>query len=129
MLEQVKASSTVSKDTVRITFPEGWTVAQIFEKIEKYNVCTAEKLYANLEVAGNQFEFYKDIKDRDNRYLKAEGYLFPDTYDFYIGESANSVLKKLFNNFNNKWTKAFENQAKKLGMTQDEVMILAYIIE
>lgn len=129
MLEQVKASSTVSKDTVRITFPEGWTVAQIFEKIEKYNVCTAEKLYANLEVAGNQFEFYKDIKDRDNRYLKAEGYLFPDTYDFYIGESANSVLKKLFNNFNNKWTKAFDNQAKKLGMTQDEVMILASIIE
>ena len=129
MLEQIKTSSTVSKDTVRITFPEGWTVAQIFEKIEKYNVCTAEKLYANLEVAGKQFEFYKDIADEDNRYLKAEGYLFPDTYDFYIGESANSVLKKLFNNFNNKWTKAFDNQAKKLGMTQDEVMILASIIE
>lgn len=129
MLEQIKTSSTVSKDTVRITFPEGWTVAQIFEKIEKYNVCTAEKLYANLEVAGKQFEFYKDIAERDNRYLKAEGYLFPDTYDFYIGESANSVLKKLFNNFNNKWTKAFDNQAKKLGMTQDEIIILASIIE
>lgn len=129
MLEQIKASSTVSKDTVRITFPEGWTVAQIFEKIEKYNVCTAEKLYANLEIAGDQFEFYKDIKDNNSRYLKAEGYLFPDTYDFYIGESANSVLKKLFNNFNNKWTKAYENRAKELGMTQDEVMILASIIE
>lgn len=129
MLEEIKSSSTVSKDTVRITFPEGWTIAQIFEKIEKYNVCTAEKLYANLDIVGKQFEFYGDIKDNSNRYLKAEGYLFPDTYDFYIGESASSVLKKLFNNFNNKWTKTFDNQAKKLGMTQDEVIILASIIE
>lgn len=129
MLEQIKVSSTVSKDTVRITFPEGWTIAQIFEKIEKYNVCTAEKLYANLDIVGKQFEFYSDIADNSNRYLKAEGYLFPDTYDFYIGESANSVLKKLFNNFNNKWTKTFDDRAKELGMTQDEVIILASIIE
>lgn len=129
MLEQIKVSSTVSKDTVRITFPEGWTIAQIFEKIEKYNVCTAEKLYANLDIVGEQFEFYENIKSNSGRYLKAEGYLFPDTYDFYIGESASSVLKKLFNNFNSKWTEEYDEQAKKLGMTQDEIIILASIIE
>ena len=129
MLEQIKVSSTVSKDTVRVTFPEGWTIAQIFEKIEKYNVCTAEKLYANLDIVAGQFDFYKNIKDNPNRYLKAEGYLFPDTYDFYINESANSVLKKLFSNYNKKWTKAFDDQAKKLGLTQDQVMILASIIQ
>lgn len=129
MLESMKASRNVSKDTVRVTFPEGWTVAQIFAKIEKYNVCTAEKLYANLEIVGKQFGFYEDITANSGRYLKAEGYLFPDTYDFYIGESANSVLKKLFSNFESKWTKEFDNKLKESGMTKDEIIILASIIQ
>ena len=129
MLETIKVSNTVSKDTVRLTFPEGWTIAQVFEKIEKYNVCTAEKLYANLDIAGQQFSFYKNIPANSGRYLKAEGYIFPDTYDFYIGENANSVLKKLFSNFTKKWTKEFKAKAKSLGMTQDQIIILASIIQ
>ena len=129
MLETIKSSNSVSKDTVRLTFPEGWTIAQVFEKIEKYNVCTAEKLYANLDIVGKQFGFYKGIPQNSGRYLKAEGYIFPDTYDFYIGENANSVLKKLFTNFTKKWTKEFTQKAKQLGMTQDQVIILASIIQ
>lgn len=129
MLETIKVSNSVSKDTVRLTFPEGWTIAQIFQKLEKYNVCTAEKLYANLDIAGNQFSFYKNIPQNSGRYLKAEGYIFPDTYDFYIGENSNSVLKKLFNNFTTKWTKEYTKQAKALGMTQDQIIILASIIQ
>lgn len=129
MLETIKVSNSVSKDTVRLTFPEGWTIAQVFEKIEKYNVCTAEKLYANLDIAGQQFSFYKNIPANSGRYLKAEGYIFPDTYDFYIGENANSVLKKLFSNFTKKWTKEFKAKAKSLGMTQDQIIILASIIQ
>lgn len=129
MLETIKKSNTVSKDTVRLTFPEGWTIAQVFEKIEKYNVCTAEKLYANLDIVGKQFNFYKNIPSNTGRYLKAEGYIFPDTYDFYIGENANSVLKKLFSNFTQKWTKEYTQKAKALGMSQDQIIILASIIQ
>lgn len=129
MLETIKLSSTVSKDTVRVTFPEGWTIAQIFEKIEKYNVCTAEKLYANLDVVGKQYDFFNDLDTSSSRYLTLEGYLYPDTYDFYIGESASSVIKKLLNNFQNKWTEEYEKKAKQLGMTQDQVIILASIIQ
>lgn len=129
MLETIKQSNSVSKDTVRLTFPEGWTIAQVFEKIEKYNVCTAEKLYANLDIAGKQFNFYKNIPQNSGRYLKAEGYIFPDTYDFYIGENANSVFKKLFSNFTKKWTKEYTKKAKELGMTQDQIIILASIIQ
>lgn len=129
MLEAVKISNAVSKNTVRLTFPEGWSIAQIFAKIEKYNVCSAEKLYANLDIVGNQFDFYKDIPSNSGRYLKAEGYIFPDTYDFYIGENSASVLKKLFSNFTTKWKKSYTKKAKELGMTKDEVIILASIIQ
>ncbi|MBQ4207272.1 MAG: endolytic transglycosylase MltG [Clostridia bacterium] len=129
MLEQIKVSNHVARDTIRLTFPEGWTIAKIFERIEKYNVCTAEKLYANLDIVGKQFGFYAKIKAPNGRYLKAEGYVFPDTYDFYIGEQASSVLKKLFTNFQSKWTKEFSLRAKELHMTRDQVITLASIIQ
>lgn len=129
MLETIKADRNVSKDTVTLTFPEGWTIAQIFEKIEKYGVCTAEKLYANLDIVGQQYDFYNDIPSTTGRYLKAEGYLYPDTYDFYIGENASSVLKKLFRNFQKKWDSECEKKAKQLGLTTDQVMIIASIIQ
>lgn len=129
MLEAIKADRNVSKDTVTLTFPEGWTIAQIFEKIEKYGVCTADKLYANLDIVGQQYDFYNKIPSTSGRYLKAEGYLYPDTYDFFIGENASSVLKKLFGNFQKKWDSECDKKAKQLGLTEDQVMIIASIIQ
>ncbi|MBQ5969922.1 MAG: endolytic transglycosylase MltG [Clostridia bacterium] len=129
MMEAIKESHSVSKDTIRLNFPEGWTIAKIFARLEKNGVCTAEKLYANLQIVGQQYDFYKNITPPSGRYLVAEGYLFPDTYDFYIGESASSVLKKMFENYQSKWTKEYALRAKQLGMTMDEVITLASIIQ
>ncbi len=128
-MEAMMLKKSGNKGTVRLTFPEGWTVAQIFEKIEKYDVCSAEKLYANLELVGKQYEFINEIDSNSSRYLKQEGYLFPDTYDFFIEENPSSVLKKLFNNFNSKWTAEYSARAKELGLSVDEVINIASIIQ
>lgn len=128
-MESIMVKNTGSKGTVRLTFPEGWTIAQIFEKIEKYEVCTADKLYANLEIVGKNYGFINDIESDGDRYLKYEGYLFPDTYDFFIDENPSSVLKKLFNNFDNKWTAEYDERAKELGLTVDEVINIAAMIQ
>ncbi len=129
MLESMMSSRMNSSDTVRLTFPEGWTIAQIFQKIEKYKVCEAEKLYANLDIIGSQYDFFEDITSVNGRYLKAEGYLFPDTYDFFIGENASSVIKKLFNNFNSKWKDEYNDRLDELGMSVDEIITIASIIQ
>ncbi len=129
MIESIMVKSNYAKDTVRLTFPEGWSVAQIFQKIEKYGVCEAEKLYANLDIVGGQYGFVSDIEADGGRYLTCEGYLFPDTYDFFVGESPSSVLKKLFNNFESKWADDYSERLKELGMTMDEIIIIASIIQ
>ena len=129
ILESIMIRNDYEKDTIRLTFPEGWTVAQVFAKIEKYEVCEAQKLYANLDIIASQYDFITEITSVEGRYLKAEGYLFPDTYDFYIGENASSVLKKLFNNFSTKWTADYDKKAKELGMTKDQVIRIASIIQ
>ncbi len=128
-IETMMVKRSGSKDTVRLTFPEGWTIAQIFEKIEKYNVCSADKLYANLDLIADNYSFIKEIKATSSRYLKAEGYLFPDTYDFYIDESPSSVLEKLFSNFENRWTGDFSARLKELNMTMDEIINIAAMIQ
>ena len=128
-IESIMVKKSGTKGTVRLTFPEGWTIAQIFEKLERYDVCSAEKLYANLDIIGKQYGFSEDIEMSSDRYLKYEGYLFPDTYDFFIEETPASVLKKLFGNFNNKWTAEYDARAKELGLTIDEVINIAAIIQ
>ncbi len=128
-IETMMVKRSGSKDTVRLTFPEGWTIAQIFEKIEKYNVCDADKLYANLDIVADNYDFIKEIEMKSGRYLRAEGYLFPDTYDFYIDETPASVLKKLFDNFENRWTGDYSARLKELGMTMDEIINIAAMIQ
>ncbi len=129
MLETIMVSSSGNKDSVKLTFPEGWSIAKIFAKLEKYNVCEAEKLYANLDSVAGQYSFLKGLTNDNGRYLLAEGYLFPDTYDFYIGENASSVIKKLFSNFDKKWTSEYDARLKELGMTMDEIVTIASIIQ
>lgn len=129
MLNTIKKSTSTGADTITLTFPEGWTISQIFERLEKNGVCDASKLYANIEPVAKQYDFYYEINQSGLRYLGVEGYLFPDTYEFYKNENAVSVLKKLFDNSDAKWKKSYSKRAKELGYTRDEILIIASIIQ
>ncbi|MBR5872694.1 MAG: endolytic transglycosylase MltG, partial [Oscillospiraceae bacterium] len=58
-----------------------------------------------------------------------EGYLFPDTYEFYTNSSPRSVIAKFIDNFNNKITAEYYERMQELGMTLDELITLASIIQ
>ncbi|MBQ2758697.1 MAG: endolytic transglycosylase MltG [Clostridia bacterium] len=121
-----------SKDsTVKLTFPEGYTIDQIIEKLSKNSVASSGALYAaiNDEALYEEYEFLKYVDNKSLRYRMLEGYMYPDTYEFYIGENANSVIKKFLNNFEDKWTELYTEKAKKLGLTIDEVITVASILE
>lgn len=123
-------SAPVTADTIKLSFPEGWTIQQIIEKIEKNEVCTSSKLYSALKSASyDSYKFISDIDTDSSRYLKLEGYLFPDTYDFYVDADANYVIRKFLDNFNNKWEAEYDARAKKLGFTRDEIITIASIIQ
>ena len=50
-----------------------------------------------------------------------EGYLFPDTYTFYVDSDPESVCMKIYQNFENKITQEHYNQMQKKGMTDDTI--------
>lgn len=120
--------SPFSADTIKLSFPEGFTVKEIFEKLDKYNVCEANKLYSTIK-SNYSYDFFKEIEEDPNRYLKLEGYMFPDTYDFFVGADTNYVIKKFLDNFESKWTPEYQARADKLGYTCDEIITIASIIQ
>lgn len=130
MLAKIRLPST-STETITLTFPEGWTVDQIADKLELYEVCSKTALLQTIDKTdfSDEYVFLKGIDNRDKRYRVLEGFLFPDTYEFYIGESPSSVVKRFLNNFDSKWTEDFQKRADKLEYTADQVITLASIIE
>lgn len=118
-----------SAETVTLGFPEGWTITQIFEKLEKYDVCKKDRLYTALTDVDYEFDFVRSLTPEEERYQLLEGYIFPDTYDFYIDADANYVLRKFLSNFNDRWTDAYQSRADKLGYSMDEIITIASIIQ
>ncbi len=130
MLTRFKTSSTRGA-VISITIPEGYTVDQVFERLEKNKVCTVESLYKALNTVdfGNEYDFIAKIDNKDERYCVLEGYLFPATYEFEQGAEPASVIRKFLDAFNARWTDKYAAKATELGMSVDEIITLASIIE
>lgn len=130
-------------DVVTIQFTEGMSVNDYAKLLEKNNVCSADAFLSkcNSSDFDEDYEFLTGIKNASQRYYKLEGYLFPDTYDFYVGEDPDSVIRKFLANYRRKTyrTKSrvegfekkvtIEDRAKKLGMSMEDVITLASLIQ
>lgn len=118
-----------SADTVSLAFPEGWTIYQMFDRLEKYGVCSKDKLIASLQGTTFENDFVSELPSDYNRTFALEGYFYPDTYEFYEDSDPNSVIRKFLDTSESKWSEEYEEQRKKLGYTRDEIMIIASIIQ
>ena len=118
-----------SSETVRLTFPEGYTVSQIVEKLSANDVCDKASLLSVIESTEYSYSLVSDLKAEENVPYRLEGYLFPDTYEFYIGESASSVVRRFLDVGEQKFTAEYRTQAEALGLTTDEIMVIASIIQ
>lgn len=130
MLREIKTNGDDS-NTVTLTFPEGYSVDQIVEKLDSNGVCSAESLYKVMlsDELYEKYDFLSKIEDKELRYRVLEGFLYPDTYEFYVGESPLSVLERFLKNFDEKWDDAYSARASELGYTVDEIITVASIIE
>lgn len=118
-------------ETISLTFPEGYTIQQIADKLEANGVCTASSFITTLQTVdfSGEYTFLSSVDNKEKRFHALEGYIFPDTYEFYVGENASSVVRRFLNNFDSKWTDEYQEQADKLGLTADDIVIIASIIQ
>ena len=73
--------------------------------------------------------FEKQVKSSSKKFYKMEGYFFPDTYQFYLEEDPKNVAKKVCKNFEYKVTPDMYGRMEDLGMTLDETITLASIVQ
>ena len=112
------SSRTVISD---LLIPEGYTCKQIFELLEEKKVCTVKDLEAY--AASGELKDYWFLEGVERGTANClEGFLFPDTYDFYKNSSPREVLEKLMDNFNNRFDEELQAQIPALNEHLAEMM-------
>lgn len=124
-----------SREVIELTIPEGYTCRQIFDLLEENRVCTA------VDVAGyaadgelKDYWFLENVERGDKYCL--EGFLFPDTYEFYKNSTPREALERMLNNFEARFSEEMRAQIDALnesvtggGYTVREITIVASLIE
>lgn len=120
------SSGGMNTDTVRITIPEGYTVKQIIALLAKNGVNTEANLTEAAQTATFSYDF---IDNSSNDISRLEGYLFPDTYDFYVNEKPESALRRLISNFTTKMDDDMMAKVEASGHSLKEIVTVASLIE
>lgn len=130
MIKRFKTSSTRGA-IVSITIPEGYTIDQIFERLEKNNVCTASALYKTIDEVdfSKEYDFVPGPDAVDDCYHVLEGFFFPATYEFEQGADPATVVRTFLNAFKQHWTEDYAKKAEELGFSVNDVITLASVIE
>ena len=94
---------SAEREIVEVLIPEGYNCAQLFALLEEKGVCKAAEL--EIYAATGELDEYWFLEDvqRGSRYC-LEGFLFPDTYQFYINDTPRRVLEKMLDNFSYRFT-------------------------
>lgn len=116
--------------TVRVTFPEGITVDEFGRRMEEAGLCTQQEF---VEIANtgdfSQFDFWNYVETDENCFMKAEGYLFPDTYEFYLDDEPYNMVATIYQNFDKKMTPELYALMEEKGMTLTETITLASFVQ
>lgn len=134
---EILAKGDGGRQTLKVTFTEGSTIDDMAAKlvaVEMFDESKRDEFLAlcNDAQAFEDYDFIAALSETaklDGRKYLLEGYMFPDTYEFYMDAEPKDVIKRLLNRFDNIFTLQFEDKAAELGMSIDEVMTLASIIE
>ncbi len=117
------------KDTVKLTFYEGMTIKEIGRKLEENDVCGFDQFIDAIQNGQYDYDFVSRIPMDEHRFRRLEGYMFPDTYEFYVGMNPEQVVRKFLSNFQKKLTPEIDAKIKNSGKSLDQIITLASIIQ
>lgn len=121
-------SSSTTRQVTDVTIPEGYTIDQIFSLLDERGVSTVEKLQDMSANWNYAFDWLQDIPLGD--YHRLEGYLFPDTYTFEMGENPKFVLNKMLVNFDDKMDEYMDQYTgEDAAYSLHDIVTIASMIE
>jgi len=109
-----------------ITVLEGWTILDMANYFEERGFFTADEFIYVATYGHFGFNFLLDVPERPNG---LEGYLFPDTYQIPVNPTPGDIIWRMLNRFDEVFDGEMHAQAIEMGLTLDEVVIMASIVE
>ena len=113
--------------TVKVTFPEGLNMRQMFLLLEENGVSKYDDLMAAAADYKFNYDFLDELPQGDASRL--EGYLFPDTYEFYVNMQPASAINKFLETFYYSFDEEMQQQLEASGRDMREIVIIASMIE
>jgi len=104
-----------------VLIPEGYNCRQIFNLMEEKGICKAADLEAYAASGELGDYWFLEGVERGSKYC-LEGFLFPDTYDFYENSTPKLVLEKMLDGFEYRFTKEMYEQLPVLNERLTEMM-------
>lgn len=130
--------------TITLQFTEGLTVLEVAEKLYDAGVTTDKDKFLQLCNSNDfdeKYSFIADIKDDPDRLYRLEGYLFPDTYEFYVDEDPALTISRFLDNFSVRVSETklelpgfsekitVKDYAARCGKALDEIVNIASIVQ
>lgn len=112
-------------DTFKFTVPEGFEVRQIIERLSKSGLID-EQIFID-ELINGEYN-YAFLEDIDRKYM-LEGFLFPATYELKTGSSERDIIDAMLGKFDSVFKDEYYDRAKELGMSINDIVAMASIIE
>lgn len=122
--------SAESDNVAQVTFPEGTNVFDYAQTLEDAGVCPSEDFLNALNGDYPDYDFLPAAEEvSPQRMYRLEGYLFPDTYEFYIDADPAQVVSIFLDNFAAKFSDEMRARVQELGVSIDQIVTLASIVQ
>lgn len=126
-MEEIMQALVKGNDaTLRFTIPEGYDIKKTTEALVADGLIDAEVFREEIEQGAFSYRFLEGAPAGSER---LEGYLFPETYEIFSNADEHAILDKMLSQFDAVFTDEYYARAEELGMSINEVVTLASIIE
>lgn len=120
-------------ESTRLTFPEGTTAIAIAQQMEKAGLCTAEEFLTEANEGDfSEYRFWQYVpsdEEAPGRFMKCEGYLFPDTYEFLNDGTVHDYVATFYARFDQMITDEIYASLEEQGMTLHQLITLASFVQ
>lgn len=130
IIQNLTTDEIENKEIVEVTFPEGITILDAGAILEEKGVCSKDDFIFNFNAGGYGFAFEERLPVNSSlKFMRMEGYVFPDTYFFYEDMDPEKVCQKIYLNFENKMTEERYAKMESLNLSLDELITFASIVQ